>query len=71
MQPIHLQATLDKDGSLTISGLPFHAGDTVELSIELQKARQEERVSQPFAGIPIEYIDPFEPVAADEWEALQ
>lgn len=71
-----LAATLVEDGTLVLKGLPFHAGDTVEIIILEQP--KEERLRQsypgdyPLQGTVLRYDDPFEPaVPAEDWEVLK
>ena len=72
MQPIHVEATVGKDGTLNVPGLPFEEGQVVEVSIVPHKAQVSGSSSHPLAGLPVTYIDPFEPAAPPEdWEALQ
>ena len=70
-----LAATLMEDGTLVLKGLPFHAGDSVEIIILEQP--KEELPSQahqgdyPLQGTVLRYDDPFEPaVPAEDWEVL-
>ena len=59
-----IEAKLEKDGTLTLNDLPFHAGEVVEVTITPKAKR---RRSQRLRGAPVSYVDPFEPVAADDW----
>jgi len=68
MHTHRVETTLKHDGTLTLNGLPFHAGETVEVII-LPKTRLRERGSYPLRGTPVTCADPFEPVAAEDWEA--
>lgn len=68
--------TLTEDGKLVLNGLPFQAGETVEVIVLEQS--QEEKSSRssssdfPLQGSVIQYDDPFEPaVSMEEWEALK
>ena len=63
-----IETTLQKDGTLTLDGLPFHAGETVEV-IVLPKATPRNIGAYLLRGTPVTYTAPFEPVASDEWEA--
>jgi hypothetical protein len=60
-----------EDGTLTIKGLPFHAGEEVEVIVlaEVRRAREERRY--PLRGKPLRYEAPFAPVGEDDWQALQ
>jgi hypothetical protein len=72
-----LAATLNEDGTLVLRGLPFHAGDTVEIIIlEQSKERPLALLQQtdcPLQGRqPYRYDKPFESaVPAEDWEVLQ
>lgn len=71
MQDYKVETTVSSDGSLTIKGLPFQAGDRVEVIIRSREARKEEGTRYPLRGKPIRYTDPFESVAEEDWEALR
>jgi hypothetical protein len=72
MQPFHVEATVGKDGTLNVFGLPFQEGQVVEVSIVPHKTAAGGTSSHPLAGLPATYIDPFEPaVPPEDWEALQ
>ncbi len=71
-----LAAILTDDGILVLKGLPFHAGDTVEVIILEQtknsKLTPQASVQHPLQGTVLRYDDPFQPaVPAEEWEALK
>ena len=71
MEEHRIKTTLEQDGTLTLEGLPFHAGETVEVIIlaESQKAVREK--PYPLRGTTVTYRDPFDSVAADDWEAVR
>jgi len=71
MQTYHVETTLSKDGSLFIKGLPFAAGDKVEVLIRSHKRKRMYNKRHPLRGQPILYIRPFDRVAENAWEALQ
>ena len=68
-----LAATLMEDGTLVLKGLPFHAGDTVEVIIlEQPKSSRLSPEDDPLQGTVLRYDDPFEPaVPAEDWEVLK
>ncbi|MBF2049328.1 MAG: hypothetical protein EDM05_023995 [Leptolyngbya sp. IPPAS B-1204] len=71
-----LAATLMEDGTLVLKGLPFHAGDTVEIIIleqpKEERPRQASPGDYPLQGTVLRYDDPFEPaVPAEDWEVLK
>lgn len=68
--------TLNEHGKLVLNGLPFHAGETVEVIIleqsKTQNNFQSSSFESPLQGTVIRYDKPFEPaVSPEEWEALQ
>ncbi|WP_414526642.1 hypothetical protein [Nodularia chucula] len=75
-----IEAVLTEDGTLTLQGLPFHAGETVEVIIletktlqnQADPKSQSDKNSYPLHNIqPYQYDDPTEPVALEDWEVLQ
>jgi hypothetical protein len=79
MEAHKIETVLTEDGTLMLRGLPFHAGDAVEVIIlsaktpQLQEATpsQPETNLYPLRGKVIRYDDPTEPVALEDWEVLQ
>jgi hypothetical protein len=65
-----IETTVAQDGTLTLTNLPFHAGDAVEVLIlpRAQKPSGQERY--PLHGKPIQYINPMDPIAEEDWAAL-
>jgi len=70
MQDYRVETKVSGDRSLTLKGLPFHAGDPVEVIIRSRKAGERNGDRYPLRGKPVVYIDPFGSVAEDEWESL-
>ena len=68
MNAHRVEATLESDGKLTLSELPFQAGDTVEVII-LARTTESNGQRYPLRGKPVEYREPTEPVAQDDWES--
>ncbi|MFQ5852248.1 MAG: hypothetical protein ACE5JU_16905 [Candidatus Binatia bacterium] len=71
MQTYRVETTVSNDGTLTIKGLPFRAGDKVEVIVRSREREREHRERYPLRGKPIRYISPFESVAEDDWGALK
>ncbi len=71
MQAYRTNLTVAKDGSLNLNGLPFRKGDEVEVIVlpHEQVPRGEKRY--PLRGKPIQYSDPFESVAENDWNVLK
>jgi len=69
MQDYRVETRVESDGSVTIKGLPFEAGDRVEVIIRSQEGGNGENSRYPLRGKPFRYTDPFGSVAEDDWEA--
>lgn len=52
MQDYRIETRVEIDGSLTISGLPFQAGDRVEVIVRSQKAGEGNGERHPSAASP-------------------
>lgn len=68
---IHRATIITEDGTLAINGLPFAVGDRVEVIIRNQAADTPAPASYPLRGTLLRFTDPFEPVSAADWEAMQ
>ena len=66
-----IETTLSQDGRLTLTELPFHAGDAVEVIILPRSPKADGGKDYPLRGTTIEYLDPTDPVAEEEWAALR
>lgn len=80
MNPHKIEIVLTEDGTLTLHGLPFNAGDAVEVIIMDAKTPDSQVVlkSQSDTNFyplhdtqPYYYEDPTEPVGLEDWEVLQ
>jgi hypothetical protein len=56
---------------LLLDALPFQEGELVEIIILAPEEQAIEPASFPVRGKVLEYVDPTEPVAQDDWEALR
>ena len=70
MEIYRIETTITEDGSLAIRGLPFAAGEKVEVTIRNQPAPAS-RAKYPLRGQPLEYRDPFASAADGDWDALK
>jgi hypothetical protein len=70
MQAYRTETTLSQDGKLSIKGLPFRKGDTVEVIVLIQKHKRADDV-YPLRGKSFTYHRPFDSVAEEEWETLK
>ncbi len=71
MQTYRVETMVSSNRTLTIKGLPFQAGEKVEVIVRRRERELEHRGRYPLRGKPIRYIDPFKSVAESDWEALQ
>ena len=71
MNTFRLDTTLTQDGTLTLSDLPFQAGDSVEIIIVPRKSASAAQTGYSLRGKVIRYDNPTEPVAQEDWEALR
>lgn len=68
--PAHrVETTLTQDGTLTLDHLPFQAGESVEVIVLPHASAPLPKDRYPLRGTPVQYEQPTEPVAEDEWEA--
>jgi hypothetical protein len=70
MSTHHVETKLTEDGKLTLNDLPFHAGEAVEVVVMSRPSKLATIDRYPLRGKPIQYIEPTEPVAEEDWEAL-
>lgn len=74
MKAHRIETKLTENGNLTVKGLPFQAGDAVEIIILERPSRTTSDPNNPYPlrGTVIRYDDPFEPATAiEDWEVLQ
>ena len=71
MHAYRVKTTLTKDRTLTLDDLPFAAGETVQVVIVAEQAANTGTSSYPLRGTPVQYVDPTEPVADDDWESAR
>jgi len=71
MQAYRVEATVEHDGTLTLSNLPLRVGETVEVIILVHPPGVVGPQQYPLRGTPVHYHDPTEPVAQEDWEATQ
>jgi hypothetical protein len=70
MNAIRIETTVDEHGDVHLKKLPFPAGEAVEVTVVAKVSRQP--VSEfPLRGVPIKYDRPTDPVAEDDWDAVQ
>ena len=71
MKAYRVEKQIAANGELKLSGLPFKEGDKVEVIILSYETSPYSVTPSPLRGKVIEYLDPTEPVAEEEWELLK
>ncbi|MFZ2634650.1 MAG: hypothetical protein WA081_05620 [Desulfosalsimonadaceae bacterium] len=71
MEAYRIEKRVVKNGVLRLDALPFKEGELVEVIVLGRKKKTTKPTSSPLRGKVIEYIDPTEPVAQDDWDLLQ
>lgn len=71
MRTYRLEATVSNGGTVTIKGLPFRAGDKVEVVVSGEDGKEGKGRRYPLRGKRIRYTRPFEGVAETDWDALR
>ncbi len=69
MQAHRAEATLSEDGVVTLRGIPFRRGETVEIIVLPSPIPATSRSLYPLRGTPVTLLSPTEPVAEADWEA--
>ncbi|MEO6906282.1 MAG: hypothetical protein ABI210_00175 [Abditibacteriaceae bacterium] len=69
MQAYRVETTIEKDGSLTLQLLPFQAGESIEVIVLPRVTEDSSTERYPLRGQPVQLIDPFEPLAQEDWGA--
>lgn len=70
MQEHRTAATVSGDGSVTVRGLPFRAGETVEVVVVARPSAFPDAAPRPLRGGVRRYDAPFGPALdSSEWEA--
>lgn len=71
MQAYRVETQVQQDGQLTLHNLPLHAGEAVEVIILVHSSQPPSTRPYSLRGTTITYARPTEPIATDEWEAMQ
>jgi len=65
------ETTVGKHGELRLEGLPFEAGQPVEVLVISKGDRSKMASHSSLHGSVLEYREPLEPVANEDWDALK
>jgi hypothetical protein len=65
------ETTVGEHGELVLEGLPFEAGQPVEVLVVSKTAGSPTAGGRSLRESVLEFREPFEPVAGEDWDALQ
>ncbi len=71
MQAYRVETVIVQNGILTIKGLPLRTGEKIEVIILSQADKAGVVNRYPLQGKPVHYLNPFESVAENDWDALR
>ncbi|GEM_PF-1956477 len=71
MQAHRAETTLSEDGVITLRGIPFRRGESVEVIVLPFAADTASGPRYPLRGTPVTLVAPTEPVADADWEAVE
>ena len=71
MEAYAYEITLEKNGVLRLTNLPFNSGEKIEVIIISRSKPPIGEKRYPFWGKPITYLKPTEPVVEEDWEAYK
>lgn len=67
---VRAKTLIIKGGKISIKGLPFRAGESVEVTI--RRGRKSARMAKyPLRGKKIVYREPFKGIAINDWESAR
>lgn len=69
MEAYRVRSHVAEDGSLTVENIPFAAGQEVEVIVLAEARRKRDQQRYPLQGTAIQYINPTESVACEDWHA--
>jgi len=69
-QTYRTKTLVTKGGKVAIKGLPFQAGETVEVTVRRGK-KPARAAKYPLRGKPVIYRNPFKGAATSDWEAMR
>ena len=64
------ETLVERNGTIILRDLPFHAGDKVVVVITTRSPSTIQPTAYSLRGLPVEYKNPFEPVAENDWGVL-
>ncbi len=67
MKAYAYEHTMKKDGMLSLTNLPFSVGEKIEIVIISHSKFKNKTESYPFWGKSVQYLNPTESVAEEDW----
>jgi hypothetical protein len=64
------ETTVGEHGELVLEGLPFEPGQPVQVLV-VSKAAKSNGTAEDLRDSVLEFREPLEPVAGEDWDALQ
>lgn len=71
MQTYRVESIVSANRVLTIRGVPFRAGERVEIIVVSIPRELKNGNRYPLRGKPIQYSAPFDGIAENDWAALR
>lgn len=71
MRTYSVEKVVTDDGSVQLEALPFPPGELVEVIVQARKRPAQLARMRTLKGSVLKFEQPLEPVAAEEWDALQ
>lgn len=71
MKAYKVEKKIAANGVIHLDALPFHEGELVEVIVIAREEKIRNSTPSPLRGMVIEYVNPTEPIAEDDWEVLQ
>lgn len=69
MHVCRIETTVSGDGTIILKDASFMPGERVEVVVSTRDSRKGD--DYPLRGKPFQYVDPFNSVGENSWEALQ
>ena len=66
-----VETEVDQSGTITLHDLPFQEGEKVVVVISTHPAETKSAERYPLREMSVEYKNPFDSVAEDDWSAMQ
>lgn len=66
-----IETKIEQDGTIILRDLPFREGETVVVVITTRPVETGQENRYPLRGLAVEYKNPFDPVAENDWSATQ